>query len=193
MGKSSASSTLSGLGTSLLRRAIFKAGGLSRLQHPWPSHNIRNPSPCLIGWVLPQRGPLPPSLKLRRTGPPGHQSLSLLRRADYGVLCEVMAVRPREGVCLLRRMNKEGSLAGVAPARPQLRTTLTPSLYELRRAGRPNFSAPPSLTTSLPPVGRVSSMRRLLASRCPSRHPRSARSFVPRPGLRHHVPASSTS
>ena len=37
--------------------------------------------------------------------------------SDYGVLCEVMAVRPGEEICLLRRLNEEGSLAGVAPAR----------------------------------------------------------------------------
>jgi hypothetical protein len=40
--------------------SIFRACGLSRLLHPWPSHNIRNPSPCLIGWLPSPKGPLPP-------------------------------------------------------------------------------------------------------------------------------------
>ena len=150
---------------------IARACGLSRLLRPWPSHNIRNPSPCLIGWVLP-KGSLPPR----------HRSLSLSRRRITECCVKSWPFALREGDCLLRRMNKKGSLAGVAPARPQLRTTL-----------RPKISAPPSLATFLPSVGRVRSKRRLLSSRCPSRHPRSARPFVPRPGLRHHVPTSSTS
>jgi hypothetical protein len=71
---------------------IVRAVGLSRLQQPWPSHNFRNTSPCLVAWFLPaRRGPsmLAPVA-------------SLLRRTHYEELCEVLAGRQGRLVPRLR-------------------------------------------------------------------------------------------
>jgi hypothetical protein len=110
--------------TSLLRRVIFKACDLSRLLPPWPSHNIRNPSPCLFGWVLPQTLVAHPRPAL----PPGHHFAAARSSSDYGVLCEVMVGAPNFVVCLLRR--------SVLEAHP------LPALQESRQPAR--SSAPPS-------------------------------------------------
>jgi hypothetical protein len=66
------------------RRVIFRACVLSRLQHPWPSHNIRNPSPCLYR--------VGPSLK----GPfhPGTTSLRFVRRRITECCVKSWSVRP---------------------------------------------------------------------------------------------------
>ncbi len=102
-----------------------RACGLSRLQHPWPSHNFRNTSPCLVGWMPSPKGPLPP----------GHQSFTRLHsfaslshpRVHSFVVGLRSVVRSHGSFALGKRfasfvgLNKKGSLAGVAPARPQLR------------------------------------------------------------------------
>ena len=88
-------SSLSGHGTCLLRRVIFRASGLPRILRPWPSHNIRNPSPCLIGWLPSPKG-APSSFAKAPADKSSRGPVAMLRRriTERGVL----GVRPREGI-----------------------------------------------------------------------------------------------
>jgi hypothetical protein len=120
-GNPSPPSKFSGHGTCLPSVGqTVRAVGLARLQHPWPSHNFRNTSPCLVGWV--------PSRRAGPFHPWPHCAASCLvcfvRRAHYEELCEVLAGRLRSA---RSSPPDKASLAGVAPARPQLRTALRPN------------------------------------------------------------------
>ena len=76
---------------------------------PWPSHNIRNQSPCLIGWLPSPKGPLPP----------GHQSFasSVLRRR-IAESCVNLSARHTTRTPLLLRLAPERS-DQTRPRRPR--------------------------------------------------------------------------
>jgi len=111
---------------------FLEARGLSRLQHPYASHNICNPSSCLVGWVLSPRsgGPIHPGTAARSS------FLSPFARRRITESCVKGCPFAREVASFLGSEWKS-SLAGVAPARalgsaPRLRSCLTPACHQQR-------------------------------------------------------------
>jgi hypothetical protein len=145
---------------------------LSRLQPPWPSHNFRNTSPCLVGWLPSPKGPLPPlapvvhSLAFLRFAQ--SSACSLLRRSHYGVSCEVMVGAPSFVISLLRRLDKkwaslqesrQPARSSAPPSGPRHRDRASP--LPVRRSFSEGGCRPATFHTTLRPGSGLSLVPRL--------------------------------